>query len=45
MRDLGHMVEHILGLSDLILVLVNDVLVIYDLNVANKWHALGVSAC
>jgi hypothetical protein len=33
MHDLGHMVEHILGLSDLILFLANDELVIYELDV------------
>jgi hypothetical protein len=33
MHDLGHMVEHIPGLLDLILFLVNDKLVIYDLDV------------
>jgi hypothetical protein len=33
MRDLGHMVEHIPGLPDLILFLTNDVLVVYNLDV------------
>jgi hypothetical protein len=33
MHDLGHMVEHVLGLPDLILFLVNDVLVVHDLDV------------
>jgi hypothetical protein len=32
MHDLGHMVEHIPGLPDLILFLANDELVIYDLD-------------
>jgi hypothetical protein len=34
MHNLGRMVEHIPGLQDLTLVLVNDELVVYDLDVA-----------
>jgi hypothetical protein len=33
MHDLGHTVEHIPGLPDLILFLANDELVVYDLDV------------
>jgi hypothetical protein len=33
MYDLGHMVEHIPGLPDLILFLANDVSVVHDLDV------------
>jgi hypothetical protein len=38
MHDLGHMVEHIPGLPDLILFLANDVSVVHDLDMG---HALG----